>query len=579
MFESGFANPFMVSILVGSSDSAASDSAASDSAASDSAASDTAASDTAAEFDPEAFAAWLAECGVEIPDEAPEPDWTNDFYDHLYGHSITAREQLDGCLSYGPGVSAMSTLARLDPSSLSMGEQIDLVVVIEQQKAWLEALQLRALALIDAADASDEGWSRDVLSCALRLPTMTTQRRLATARTLTGSLSRTMTALSKGQISLKHAEIISEATWNVETDVAADLEAAVINNAADQTAASLRLAVRRAMLRIDPATAEDRRQRALKGRTVQRFCLDDGMAELRLTTDAVSVQAIFTRLDAAAQLLPASDDRSIDHKRADLLVDGVLNGIPHDALPELQGRRPTVQVVVSAATLMGLDDEPGDLAGYGAITAEAARRAASDDSGTWRRIVTDPTTGHLLDYGTQVYRPPRNLAEFVMTRDGVCIFPTCNQPAYRCDLEHCMPFDRGGPTCPGNTAVVCRRHHNGKTHGPFRYRMNSDGGFTWTDDTGHDYTSRPPRRWTHPDEQRPWVEYPPGAHTETDAERAQREDIEYGNLIQKLERQLIHTEEAQDTCGFYEAQPALAVARDIRVRQLRNREDPDYPPF
>jgi hypothetical protein len=95
----------------------------------------------------------------------------------------------------------------------------------------------------------------------------------------------------------------------------------------------------------------------------------------------------------------------MDQKRADLLVDAVLSGLPHDALPELQGRRPSIQIVVSTDTLLGLDDEPADLAGYGPITAETARRYAADVSGTWRRLLTDPDTGALLDIGKDSYRP------------------------------------------------------------------------------------------------------------------------------------------------------------------------------
>lgn len=44
--------------------------------------------------------------------------------------------------------------------------------------------------------------------------------------------------------------------------------------------------------------------------------------------------------------------------------------------------RTEVRVTVALSTLLGLDDAPADLAGYGPITAEAARALARD--GTWR---------------------------------------------------------------------------------------------------------------------------------------------------------------------------------------------------
>jgi hypothetical protein len=88
---------------------------------------------------------------------------------------------------------------------------------------------------------------------------------------------------------------------------------------------------------------------------------------------------------------------SRDQQRAGLFVDAMLSGLPLDALPRVQGRRPAINVVVSADTVLGLDHQPGHLTGYGPITAQTARRLAADQSGTWRRLLTDPDTGALLD--------------------------------------------------------------------------------------------------------------------------------------------------------------------------------------
>ena len=152
----------------------------------------------------------------------------------------------------------------------------------------------------------------------------------------------------------------------------------------------------------------------------------------------------------------------MDQKRADLLVDAVLSGLPVDGLPVLQGRRPSINVVVSADTLLGLDDQPAHLTGYGPITAETARRLAADESGTWRRLLTDPDTGALLDISEHRYRPPQRLRDFVSARDDVCAFPTCNQPGYRCEYEHTIAFSAGGSTCRCNGALACRRHNQCK---------------------------------------------------------------------------------------------------------------------
>jgi hypothetical protein len=67
---------------------------------------------------------------------------------------------------------------------------------------------------------------------------------------------------------------------------------------------------------------------------------------------------------------------------ADALVDVFARVIADPNLPEQHGARPSVQVTVAASTLLGTDNQPGQLTGYGPITATQARRIAADQSGT-----------------------------------------------------------------------------------------------------------------------------------------------------------------------------------------------------
>ncbi len=106
--------------------------------------------------------------------------------------------------------------------------------------------------------------------------------------------------------------------------------------------------------------------------------------------------------------------------------------------------RPAIQVTIALSTLLGLDDQPGELAGHGPIPAPLARHIAADPTSTWRRLITDPT-GNLLDYRTTTYRPPANLTRFVTARDQTCTFPGCRRSAQRCDLDHQIPASAGGP--------------------------------------------------------------------------------------------------------------------------------------
>ena len=152
--------------------------------------------------------------------------------------------------------------------------------------------------------------------------------------------------------------------------------------------------------------------------------------------------------------------------------------------------KPLVQVTVPITMLMGLDEQPGELGGHGPIPASLAREIAAQ--GTWRRLLTDPQSGVLLDHGRTTYTPPAGLADFVRARDVVCRFCTCGQPAARADLDHTVAYADGGSTSDRNLYAGCRHHHLGKTHAPgWHVDQHDDGRITWTTPTGHSYTSHP----------------------------------------------------------------------------------------
>jgi len=157
-----------------------------------------------------------------------------------------------------------------------------------------------------------------------------------------------------------------------------------------------------------------------------------------------------------------------------------------------------VDVTVAASTLLGLDDEPGHLDGYGPVPATTARALAED--GVWRRIVTDPLSGAVLDYGRTRYRPPTALAEHVRVRDRHCAAPGCTIPASRADLDHTVEYHRQvgdppdaplGTTSADNLGPLCRRHHRLKTCGGFRLRQLAPGLYEWITPGGHRYRVRP----------------------------------------------------------------------------------------
>ena len=156
------------------------------------------------------------------------------------------------------------------------------------------------------------------------------------------------------------------------------------------------------------------------------------------------------------------------------------------------GRKPvTINVTIDLPTLLNMAENPGQLSGYGPIPASLARELAAD--GNWKRFITDPTSGELLDIGRKSYRPSQLLVDFLIARDRTCRFPGCRYPAHRSDIDHVTPWDDGGKTTPENLGSLCRRHHRLKTHGGWKVTSARDGSCEWISPNGKHYLvpSRP----------------------------------------------------------------------------------------
>lgn len=410
----------------------------------------------------------------------------------------------DDLATVRPGLAELGRLGSTDFGALDEVQQVDALLTIERQRAWLDSLQQRLLASISNRDSSDEHWCVEEVGAALRLSGQVAQAKLKNAEQLCDRLPGTLDALADGQIAVLQATAITEASFELDDAQLPYFEARVLRRAPEQSLSQLKQTAKRAVTSLDPASAESKRQRALRDRQVRLTPAEHGMAWLSALLPAADATAAYARIDGAARMAPRTDPRSVDELRADALVNAIFNGIQGE-LPSAHGRQPRVSVIVALDSLVGKDHEPGWLDGYGAITADYAREIAHDPTGTWRRLLTDPVSGQLLDYGTTSYRPPRHLADLVIARDGQCTFPFCAHSAVNADLDHIDEFPQGH-TSAENLQPLHRRHHNSKTHGGWRAERDSTAGSTrWTSPQGRTYSSHPPERWSTPDQPRTGV--------------------------------------------------------------------------
>lgn len=417
----------------------------------------------------------------------------------------------------------------------------------ERVIAWAHARQFREIAsFMRSAQArnvalgasSSQAYDSAVaeVGLMLRVSARAAAARVSDAWSLMTRLRGTLAALEAGRITLAKARILDAETLNLSDEHAAQVEQWVLGKARQQTPGQLRVAARRAVLVADPTAAEQRAQQARRERGVRMWPEPDGMATVSAYLPAAEATGVYAVLDEHARRAgSAADQRSMEARRADALVDLVLRPTgrcsagsraagedvtgtpasppssaaaapaagPADATPAAtspsgctrcqRGGGVDVRVMVPYTVLLGADEQPAELAGYGPIPAAVARDLAA--GGTWRRILTDPASGRPVDYGTTRYRPPAHLAELVITRDQTCQFPGCRVPAHRCDIDHSIPYDPDhgtGTTSETNLGPKCRRHHQVKQTPGWSVTHHPDGCTTWSTPSGHQYHSQPP---------------------------------------------------------------------------------------
>ena len=145
-----------------------------------------------------------------------------------------------------------------------------------------------------------------------------------------------------------------------------------------------------------------------------------------------------------------------------------------------------IQIPVLA--LAGHSTDLATILGKGPVSmAEATLLAATAPA--LIRIFTDPVTDHVLAVDT--YRPSTPLRRYLRYRDARCRYPTCNRAAWRCDLDHTIPYATGGKTNPGNLECLCPGHHTIKHLPGWSVTQTSPGILHWTIPHGITITDTP----------------------------------------------------------------------------------------
>ena len=112
----------------------------------------------------------------------------------------------------------------------------------------------------------------------------------------------------------------------------------------------------------------------MSGRRVESFPNDYGTVDMIGRQPPIDrVAAILRCVNDLARRLQGNDAHTLDQIRSDILMD-LLEGRDHDDRSGKAG----VEIRVDLATLLGLNEEPGEIPGWGPVIADVARRLVDD---------------------------------------------------------------------------------------------------------------------------------------------------------------------------------------------------------
>ena len=301
------------------------------------------------------------------------------------------------------------------------------------------------------------------------------------------------------------------------------------------------------------------------------------MVTMPVVLGAPEAQLIFTRLTAAATLLPAdgsADDGPETRRPASLMRSCPAYRWTGCRCCRAAGPRSTSSCLPTRCS---------------AWTTSRRISPATDRSPPRRPTARRRSVGHLAPAADRPGHrrtarhqrtplpPPQRLRDFVSARDDVCAFPTCNQPGYRCEYEHTirplsrrldLPLQRRTrlpPAQPMQTRhrLGIREESRRLLHLDHRHRTHL-----------HQHPHHPMDRENQPAE----TTGPAAAtHPRTGPRRRRRRLPATHRQMGTRDR--TSRARTDDEGRLATAHQALARAEHQRQHQLARRADPDHPPF
>jgi hypothetical protein len=418
-----------------------------------------------------------------------------------------------------PRLSAV-VAAVLDRDRSKVPDADTMVALYEVHARVTEAVNAAAAVFEERGSWADDGArTASAWMCTqTRLPRRDVTRALRVGRARR-HLPVAVAAWEGGEITEAHVDVLASARTPATAGALARDEELLVSKARELTFSDFQTAVAYWSTFADPDDAEARAERRFTGRDVYLATSMDvthvggtlpafmgeivdnehrRLERLEFERDWAEATARLGRAPLAGELA-----RSSGQRRADAFVAMATRSASLGSGDTVVAR-PLITVLVDYPTLAGpvLETSAGTVLTPGTV------RGLLDDAMIERAVYRTPKR---VEMSAQARLFTGATRRGVEVRDRRCVHPMCDVPAERCEIDHLIPYARGGPSTQENGRVMCGFHNRLREKPPpARYdpgpRPPDDDDVIEVDVDWH-----PPPGFEHPNEPRPrWWETDPG---------------------------------------------------------------------
>lgn len=360
----------------------------------------------------------------------------------------------------------LDLLCAADPITLCEGQT---VVALHAQLERLKAVVTKATAAFDAGREWEADGARSAaawVSVKTRTPLAAAHQRVRLGRDLR-SMPASAAAWAAGQMSEAHVEALAAERRRVGPERFDPAEAQLVGYASELTYRGFRRALAYWSQAVDADGAEARAAHQREGRRFHLSASFEGVWFCDGVLDPVGGEVVANALrriedelfaaDWAAATQPGELARTPAQRRADALVEMARRA---GAVPEgARAPEPLFTVLVGYETLAGRICELAS----GTVVTPGSLLPWLDGAFIERVVFDGPDRVIDVAHRRRLFAGATRRA--VQVRDRECYSPFCDVPADRCEVDHVVPFARGGPTDTTNGRPACG-YHNRNRHPP-----------------------------------------------------------------------------------------------------------------